>query len=80
MCSNIWAATENSCNIYYLQSGLCKAGMLDNAMKYTKPAGSSSNLVAVRVLSTSKSETLGTNIKPGKNKVVFSNISFSLLT
>jgi hypothetical protein len=43
-------ATENSCNIYYLESGICKAGMLDNPLKYTKPAASSSNLVAVRVL------------------------------
>jgi len=63
-------ATENSCNIYYLESGICKAGMLDNPVKYTKPAESSSNLVAVRILGSSKSQLLGINIKPGKHKIV----------
>jgi hypothetical protein len=58
---------EDSCNIYFVENGICRAGVLDNYMTYSKPEGSSSSLVQVQVLNSVKTRSLGTRIKPGKN-------------
>ena len=68
VCSNMRVATETSCNIYYVLSGNCKAGVLDNPLTYSKPPGSLTSLLQVQVLSTVKSSNLGTRVKPGKQK------------
>ena len=75
MCSNMRAATEDGCNTYYLESGLCKAGVLDDPMTFTKPDGSSSTLVAVKVLISTKPESHGTKQKPGKGTKFKSNMT-----
>jgi hypothetical protein len=66
LCSNLRVGIEDSCNIYYVENGLCKAGVLDNSKTYSKPAGSSITLVQVQVLKSAKSGSLGTHVKPGK--------------
>ncbi len=71
LCSNLRIATEASCNIYYVVSGICKAGVLDNALQYAKPAGSLLSLLPVQVVSSVKSSSLGTRVKPGKLKTSF---------
>lgn len=66
MCSN-QRAVGGSCNIYYLDNlGLCKVGVLDNPLMYSKPIGSSESLVEVKVLASEKPSTVGTRVKPGK--------------
>ena len=67
LCSNLRVAVEDSCNIYYVENGICKAGALDYSMTYSKPEGSSSTLVQVQVLNSVKISSLGTLVKPGKN-------------
>jgi hypothetical protein len=37
-------ASEGGCNIYYLESGLCKAGVLDDIMTFTKPGVNFNNI------------------------------------
>ncbi len=39
--------------------------MLDDPQTYTKPAGSSTTLVAVRILASTLTKSLGTKVKPG---------------
>ncbi len=66
LCSNLRVAVEDSCNIYYVENGICKAGVLDNSMAYSKVMGSDTTLVQVQVLKSAKSGSLGTRVKPGK--------------
>lgn len=67
MCSNMRLVIENSCNLFYLESGLCKAGLLSRPMKYAKAENSTSTLVAVKILiKTTAPKSLGTKQKPGK--------------
>ena len=71
VCSSMRVATENSCNIYYVLNGICKAGVLDNQLTYSKPEGSSNTLVPVRVLSSTEVvAATGDKVKPG-NLLVF---------
>jgi hypothetical protein len=58
-------ATAYGCNIYYLVNDLCLAGVLDDPQTYTKPAGSSTTLVAVRILASTLTNSIGTKVKPG---------------
>jgi hypothetical protein len=67
LCSNLRVGVEDSCNIYYVENGICKAGVLDNSMSYSKLVGSLTTLVQVQVLKSAKTGSLGTNVKPGKN-------------
>ena len=66
LCSNLRIGDEDSCNIYYVENGICKAGTLDNVMIYSQPVGSSSTLVQVQALNSVKIGSLGTHVIPGK--------------
>ena len=66
LCSNLRVGREDSCNIYFLDNGLCKAGVLDNPSMYSKPVGSSKSLVEVKVLASAITSSVGTRVKPGK--------------
>ncbi len=68
VCSNMRVAIENSCNIYYVLNQICKAGVLDNQLTYSKPAGSSNTLIPVRVLSSSDVVASGDKVKPGNRR------------
>jgi len=70
MCSN-QRAVGGSCNIYYLDNGLCKVGVLDNPLMYSKTVGSSESLVEVRVLASAKPSSVGTRVKPGITIFIF---------
>ena len=65
-CSSMRASTADSCNIYFVESGICKAGILDYPKTYSKPFGSSASLVSVNVVNTTTSGSLGLKVKPGK--------------
>jgi hypothetical protein len=66
LCSNLRIGTEDSCNIYYVENGICKAGTLDNSMIYSKSEESSTPLVQVQVLNNVNTGSLGTLVKPGR--------------
>ncbi len=66
LCSNLRLGIEDSCNIYYVENGICRAGTLDNFVIYSQLEGSSSTLVQVQVLNSVKTGNLGTLVKPGK--------------
>ncbi len=70
VCSNMRVATENSCNIYYVLNEICKAGVLENHLNYSKPEGSSKTLIPVRVLSSADVVATGDKVKPG-NGLIF---------
>ena len=64
-CSTLRITTVDSCNIYYVENGICRAGVLDNAANYSKKAGSSSTLVEVYIVVTSLAASVGEKVKPG---------------
>jgi len=66
-CSTLRITSSYSCNIYYLENGICTAGALQNVESYLKaaPDGSSSSLVAVNIVDTSLSASYGEIVKPG---------------
>jgi hypothetical protein len=66
LCSNLRQGVEDSCNIYYVENGICRASTLDNFVIYSQLEGSSSTLVQVQVLNSVKTGYLGTLVKPGK--------------
>ena len=49
-CTNFRLTSEDSCDAFYVDAGVCKAGILPNAKNYSKPSGSSSSLVATNIL------------------------------
>ncbi len=75
MCSNL-RVVGGSCNIYYLDNGLCKVGVLDNPLMYSKSVGSSESLVEVKVLASEKPSSVGTRVKPGEQYAFCKKINF----
>ena len=64
-CSNLRLTSENSCNAFYVDAGICFAGILQNAQNYSKPVGSSSSLVATNILNGTSDGSLGFYVEPG---------------
>ncbi len=83
-CSNLQMSTADSCNIYFVEAGICTAGVLDYPMNYSKPFGSSATLVPVKTINTRTSGNLGLKVKPGdfagQNSVSFITVSTFVLT
>jgi hypothetical protein len=59
-------STYDSCNIYFVEAGFCKAGVLDFPKTFSKPLGSSATLVPVNIVNATASGNLGRKVKPGK--------------
>ncbi len=69
-CSNMRIVTTDSCNAYFLEAGICQAGIIDNPMTFAKPFGSSPTLVALKIVDNSKTENLGERVKPGQYEML----------
>jgi hypothetical protein len=57
--------SKGSCNIYYIENGICKTGILENPDLYSKPIGSSVTLVSVKVIESIADESGGVLVRPG---------------
>jgi hypothetical protein len=42
-------ASPDSCNIYYVENGICRTGILDNARNLSKPIDSSPGINVIRL-------------------------------
>jgi hypothetical protein len=56
--------SKDSCNIYYVENGICRAGILDHADKYSQGIGTSSTLVPVKIVDSTAVGTPGEKVKP----------------
>jgi hypothetical protein len=64
-CSNKRIVTAGSCNIYFVENGICKAGILDSPDKYSQLMGSSPTLVSVKIVDSTVVASSGEKVKPG---------------
>ena len=67
-CTNLRLTSEDSCDAFYVDAGVCKAGIFLNAKNYSKPSGSSSSLVATNILNVTTDGSLGFYVVPGKSE------------
>ena len=64
-CSHMRILTKDSCNIYFVENGICRVGILDNPDKYAQAEESSSTLVPVKVVDSTAVDNPGEKVKPG---------------
>ena len=57
--------TADSCNIYFVENGICRDGILDSPDKYSKMMGSSPTLVPVKIVDSMIVGSSGEKVKPG---------------
>jgi len=67
-------STSDSCNIYFVEEGICTAGFLDFPKTFSKPFGSSATLVPVNIVTATASRNLGRKVKPGKVFFIFFSV------
>jgi hypothetical protein len=56
--------TADSCNIYFVENGICRAGILDSPDKFSRAMGSSSTLVPVKIVDSMAVQGSGDRVKP----------------
>jgi len=68
VCSSRRLTSPLSCNLYFIEAGVCTLGVMDNFMALAKPVGSAGSLVSVQALSGESSKSYGVKVKPGNFK------------